>query len=178
MTERFQRTFPGACSGARPAPVHLRVSARPGLALALVQLVECLAEDPPPSATQAELRKLAVLLAVVEECGRHLPILPVSDSPVAQLRSLIDLAPGHSWSLPDAARRLGLGEATLRRRLATAGVRFRVLVEEARLAHALGLLQATHQPIGEISAACGYESPSRFAARFRRRFGLPPSRFR
>ncbi len=178
LTVRFQRTFPEACADARPAAVNLRVSARPGLALALVQLVECLTANPPPSAAQAELRRLAVLLAVVEECGCHLPLLPVSDSPVAQLRSLIDLAPGHPWSVPDAARRLGLGEATLRRRLGAAGVRFRGLVEEARLAHALGLLQTTRQPIGEISAACGYESPSRFAARFRRRFGLPPSRFR
>ncbi len=178
LTERFKQTFPEACASARPAAGSLRVPARPGVELALAQLVECLGSDPPPSAAQAEVRSLAVLLGVVEESGCHLPLLTVSDSPIAQLRSLIDLAPGHPWSVPEAARRLRLSEATLRRRLTADGVRFRGLVEEARLAHALGLLQATKHPIGEISAACGYESPSRFAARFRRRFGLPPSRFR
>ncbi len=178
LTERFKRTFPEACARALPAPRSLRVLAGPGVELALAQLVECASSDPPPSQAQVEVRRLAVLLAVVEEGGCHLPLLPVSDSPVDQLRAIIDLAPGHRWSLLDAARRLRLSEASLRRRLAAAGVRFRGLVEEARLAHALGLLQATRHPIGEISAACGYESPSRFAARFRRRFGLPPSRFR
>ncbi len=178
LTESFKRTFPEACVGAQPAAVSIRVAARPGLALALLQLVECLASEPPPSAAQAKVRGLAVLLAVVEECGCQLPLLVVSESPVAQLRSLVNLAPGHPWSVADAAHRLRLSEATLRRRLAAAGVRFRGLVEEARLAHALGLLQTTRHPVGEISAACGYESASRFAARFRRRFGLPPSRFR
>jgi AraC-like DNA-binding protein len=143
-----------------------------------VQLVECLAASPAPSSAQVEVHSLSVLLGVVEECGCHLPLLPVSDCPVGQLRSLFDLAPGYAWTLPDAARRLNLSEATLRRRLAAAGARFRALLEEARLAHGLGLLQSTRQAIGEISAACGYGSPSRFAARFRRRFGLTPSRFR
>jgi AraC-like DNA-binding protein len=178
LTRRFRRTFPDACDAARPAAAELGIPARPGLALALLQLVECLGAEPPPSAAQAEVRGMAVLLALVEECGCHLPLLPISDSPVVQLQSLIALAPAHPWALRDVARRLGLSEATLRRRLGAAGVRFRGLLEEGRLAHALGLLQTTREPIGEISAACGYGSPSRFAARFRRRFGLPPSRFR
>ena len=39
---------------------------------------------------------------------------------------------------------------------------------------ALGLLQATDLPVGVIAAEVGYASPSRFAVRFRARFGLSP----
>ena len=40
------------------------------------------------------------------------------------------------------------------------------------------LLQTTRRTILEIALDCGYESPSRFATRFRERYGMSPSELR
>jgi len=39
-------------------------------------------------------------------------------------------------------------------------------------------VQAGRQPLKQVAMACGYQSPSRFAARFRQRFGTLPSELR
>jgi transcriptional regulator GlxA family with amidase domain len=43
---------------------------------------------------------------------------------------------------------------------------------------ALTLLQATSLPVTQIAMNTGYESPSRFAVRFRQRFGFAPTAVR
>jgi AraC-like DNA-binding protein len=43
---------------------------------------------------------------------------------------------------------------------------------------ALFLLQSTNRPVTEIAGDVGYDSPSRFAARFRARFDFSPSDIR
>ncbi|HDZ0613448.1 TPA: helix-turn-helix transcriptional regulator [Klebsiella pneumoniae] len=55
---------------------------------------------------------------------------------------------------------------------------FRQIVEEVRMAHALGQLQTTSRPIGEIAQNSGYQSGSRFTARFRQHYGLLPKHVR
>jgi transcriptional regulator GlxA family with amidase domain len=40
---------------------------------------------------------------------------------------------------------------------------------------ALALLQETFWPVGQVAAAVGYISHSRFSERFKRRFGLSPT---
>jgi AraC-like DNA-binding protein len=44
---------------------------------------------------------------------------------------------------------------------------------QVRMSHALTLLQQGLNPL-EVALACGYDSPSRFAARFKQEFGLTP----
>ncbi len=58
------------------------------------------------------------------------------------------------------------------------GARFRPLLEQARLAAALGLPQGNWRTIMDVAASVGYQSPSRFAERFRQHFGLSPSELR
>ncbi len=55
--------------------------------------------------------------------------------------------------------------STLRRRLQQESQSFRQIVEEVRMAHALGQLQTTSRPIGEVAQNSGYQSGSRFTAR-------------
>ena len=43
------------------------------------------------------------------------------------------------------------------------------------MSFAMTLLQSTDHPIAHIAAQVGYESPSRFAVRFRDRFGFAPT---
>lgn len=82
------------------------------------------------------------------------------------------------WTAPGIAEQLGISEASLRRRLAEEGTSFNRLLIDARMSHALTLLQVTDWPIIQVAFETGYESPSRFSVRFRERFGYCPSAVR
>ena len=95
-----------------------------------------------------------------------------------QIRKLIAADTAADWSAAMLAGRLHCSEATLRRRLAKQGTGFRTLLTDVRMTRALTLLQVTPWPVAQITGAVGYESPSRFAARFKERFGFAPSAVR
>lgn len=48
---------------------------------------------------------------------------------------------------------------------------------ELRIGHARALLAETNMSVQDVALICGYERPSTFAKVFRRRFGVPPSRY-
>lgn len=82
------------------------------------------------------------------------------------------------WQAEQVAAQLAMSGATLRRKLAAENLSFRRLLQDARMEQALGLISCSQQPLGEVAAACGYQSPSRFAAAFQRQFGYAPSALR
>lgn len=82
---------------------------------------------------------------------------------------------GHGWTAAEAAGALATSEATLRRRLAAEGLGLAELLVDMRMTRALGLLQGTDLPVSEVAHQVGYASPSRFALRFKARFGVSPS---
>lgn len=84
----------------------------------------------------------------------------------------------HDWQAEDVAARLAMSGATLRRKLAIEKLSFRRLLQDARMEQALSLISNSPQALGEVAAACGYQSPSRFAAAFQRQFGCSPSTLR
>jgi AraC-like DNA-binding protein len=96
----------------------------------------------------------------------------------SRVRSLLASATDQPWGAADVARLLAMSQATLRRRLASEGQSFSEILRDVRLSQALTLLQATDRSIQEIAQAVGYESPSRFAVRFRKRFGQSPGALR
>jgi AraC-like DNA-binding protein len=93
----------------------------------------------------------------------------------ARIRGLVSAQPSRAWTVPEAASAVAMSEATLRRHLARAGRTFSELLADIRFSQALTLIQATDQPIARIAQDLGYESASRFAQRFRERFGHAPS---
>lgn len=103
---------------------------------------------------------------------------PRPSSASARVRSLLSAAPARPWTAPVVARELAMSEGTLRRRLSSEGVSFTTLLIDVRMARALALLQATDRPVTQIAQDVGYDSPSRFAVRFRNRFGHPPTALR
>ncbi len=99
------------------------------------------------------------------------------------VRDLVAQEPARRWSVSDmrkllAGRGHALSEASLRRRLADEGATFTSLVIDARMTIALERLQSSRQSITRIALDVGYESASRFAVRFRARFGTAPSEIR
>ena len=58
------------------------------------------------------------------------------------------------------------------------GVSLREVLTDIRMTHAMGLLQSSNMSVSAIAASAGFESQSRFAIRFRSRFGFPPTAVR
>jgi AraC-like DNA-binding protein len=82
------------------------------------------------------------------------------------------------WSLKDLTSTFAMSERTLRRRLQAEKAGFRDLLEDARLNRGVERVISSDMPIGQIAFDCGYQSQSRFAERFRRRFSMSPTELR
>lgn len=95
-----------------------------------------------------------------------------------RVRDLLSASPQRNWTATQVGSELAMSEATLRRRLMAEGVRLSELLVDVRMSLALTLLQATSLPVTQIAMNTGYESPSRFAVRFRQRFGFAPTEVR
>lgn len=121
-------------------------------------------------------RAREVLVWIAEHGGR----LTARRAPslAADLRDLIASAPDRDWTAGDVSARFAMSEATLRRRLAAEKQSLSRILIDVRMSLALSLLQATDRPVIQIAYDVGYDSPSRFAARFRDRFGYPPTAVR
>jgi AraC-like DNA-binding protein len=163
--------------GRRPlaAPMHLAAIA-PAFAGAMVRAIEAIT-DPVAVPEAVAVLRMREVLAWLGTRGVWFDI-PRPTSAAARVRQLLAGAPGQRWPGPEVARALAMSEATLRRRLAAEGTTLSDILADVRMSTALTLLQATDRSIAEVALEVGYESPSRFAARFRRRFGHPPAAVR
>jgi AraC-like DNA-binding protein len=130
-------------------------------------------------ATPQAIRDHAVMevLLWLDTLGLRLPP-PAPPSLSDRIRALAGADLARDWPAAEVARAEGVSEATLRRHLAEEGTGLAALLTDLRMNRALGLLQTTDLPVQEIAFQVGYASPSRFALRFRARFGLAPSAIR
>ena len=77
------------------------------------------------------------------------------------------------------AARFGISESSLKNYFrGVYGQSLAAFVREARLARAAELLQTTKAPVSAIAEAVGYLNQSKFAAVFKRRYGVTPLEFR
>jgi AraC-like DNA-binding protein len=148
------------------------------LASAFDRAAQALAPDAALPASIARLRVLEVLHWLLEQHGMALRAPQAHADVSAKVRALITGRLDTEWTASRIASALAVSEATLRRRLVAEGASLTQLVLDARMATALTLLQATTQPVSSIALSVGYESPSRFAVRFRQRFGFAPTAVR
>lgn len=156
-------------------PVH--IAAPPdGFRAALLRAAEAAEPDSGLPRAVARHRIAEPLTWLPDLIGGRLaappPTLPM------RLRALLGADPGHPWSGAEAARRLGMSGSAMRRHLAEAGSGFAEILADVRMSRALVLLQTGSSPIAAIAAEVGYQSQSRFAVRFRQRFGFAPTAMR
>jgi AraC-like DNA-binding protein len=157
-------------------PARLLGRMGPGLSAAFETAVLALQDD--GELPDAVVRhRVGELLAWLGAFGARFS-LALPDSWAARIRRLAGPQPGRDWTGPEVAARLGVSEATLRRRLQEEGSGLRDVLTDIRMMHALQLLQSSTLPVSAIAASAGFESQSRFAIRFRSRFGFPPTAVR
>ncbi|MBN9022119.1 MAG: helix-turn-helix domain-containing protein [Rhizobiales bacterium] len=153
------------------APVHIG-PLRSDFSDAVVRAIAAIdAPDTVPEAVAA--LRMREVLAWLGEAGVVFAA-PRPTSAMLRVRMLVSEEPARPWSGPEVAQALAMSEATLRRRLAAEGTSLSALLVEVRMATALVMLQASDRPVAEIALDVGYGSPSRFASRFRARYGHPP----
>ncbi len=117
------------------------------------------------------LRKLANE-ALARQTGR-------SESPLDQVSGLVaeELQRGVP-TLATIARRLAVGERTLRRRLQDEGTTFRELLEETRARLARAYICDRRLPLSEVAFLLGFSEPSAFHRAFKRWTGETPAAYR
>lgn len=98
-----------------------------------------------------------------------------SASTTSKLRGMISATPDTAWTVAAAAEQIAVSESTLRRRLVAEGTSFNTVLTDARMSLAMTLLQSTERSVAAIASDVGYESASRFAVRFKHRYGFAPS---
>ncbi|WP_191488888.1 helix-turn-helix transcriptional regulator [Pseudomonas sp. FEN] len=139
-------------------------------------LLDCINADSPDALRTHYAEAVLLALALAGQAG---PLLLDRHDPLCErVQQIIMSAPARDWTVAGVAERLHLGASTLRRQLANEGDSFSNILENVRLGMALQWLQVTPRPIGEIAAASGYASASRFAVRFRKHYGLSPRELR
>ncbi|CAN7258982.1 helix-turn-helix transcriptional regulator [Acidovorax sp. LjRoot118] len=171
------RAAQAECSGSASASVRRVPQVAPTLASAFERAAQSLAPDQALPASVARQRVLEVLHWLLEQHGIALHAPPANPGVSVRVRALIAGRLDADWTAGRIASELAVSEATLRR-LVAEGASLTQLLVDVRMATALTLLQATAQPVSSIALSVGYESPSRFAVRFRQRFGFAPTAVR
>ena len=166
-----------APDGTEPVmPARLLGRMSDGLSQAFERAVEALQDegDLPDAVIRHRVTELLTWLAA---SGFRFSLLQ-ADSYTARIRKLVGRRPDRAWSSAEISSVLGVSDATLRRRLQEEGISLREVLTDIRMTHAMSLLQSSQLPVSAIAASSGFESQSRFAIRFRDRFGFPPSAIR
>ncbi|MGE0405811.1 MAG: AraC family transcriptional regulator [Candidatus Korobacteraceae bacterium] len=141
----------------------------------------------PDAGNRAVLAKLSEAL-FVETIRRYLQGLPVGetgwlagvrDAEVGKALALLHHAPELAWTIAGLAKEVGVSRSTL-------AERFRHFLGEPpmsylnhwRLQLGARMLGETSRGVADIAAEVGYESEASFNRAFKRRFGVPPGRYR
>jgi AraC-like DNA-binding protein len=176
LIERFLRLYPGLTSGGCPKSA-LPVKGNDTLYASVLHFLQ-IADTPGQDRDLLEHRLLEILLCLVKHSvGSHI-LLSMSEQWRQRLASLLLTHPAKAWRTQDVCRLLAVSQSTLHRNLQQEKTSFQSVLDEVRLGHGLLQVQMTRLPIGRIAANCGYQSASRFSARFRQRFGVTPSQLR
>jgi AraC-like DNA-binding protein len=169
------------CVWVRPdiAPHLPREPRTVGISALLRELILAATEIPLPYAPDSrDGRLLRLVLDELEE----LPVLPLhlplpSDPRLKRICAHLATRPDDDSTLAHWAERLGVDAKTIQRLFAReTGMTFGQWRQQSRLLHGMELL-ARGERVLDVALALGYESPSAFAAMFRRQFGETPSEF-
>ena len=101
------------------------------------------------------------------------------DPQIGLALSAIHRDPGHDWTVEELARACSLSRSAFAARfVARVGKPPATYLAHVRLDAATGLLRDTSLPVTPIAENVGYTSEAAFSRAFKRRYGMPPARWR
>lgn len=113
-----------------------------------------------------------------EHCGVVLRGLPRRSQVSSQVSQLLIARRGEFPGAPDVAKKLGMSETTLWRKLKQEGTSFQQLLDEIRNLLATKYLRETQLPVADIALLIGFDDVTNFRRAFRRWTGKTPSSYR
>jgi AraC-like DNA-binding protein len=145
---------------------------------------EAIGRRPGSSVMVARLAEL-LYLELLRLYIQHLPDesvgwpVAVRDPRVGLALRLLHERPGHHWSVPELARRVGLSRSALGDRFSKQVGRPPMRYLTAwRMQLAQHLLRQPRLSIGQVAARLGFDADSAFHRAFKRETGLPPATWR
>lgn len=120
----------------------------------------------------------AVNCMLLQICDEQIEALRKREGLGGRLRSVLIMNGCRVLGLQAAARRLGMTERSLRRRLADEGTSFRTVHDDVQLQAAIGYLRDTQLTVEAIAEALGFSDAANFRRAFRRWTGKPPLDYR
>ncbi|MEM9264894.1 MAG: helix-turn-helix domain-containing protein [Cyanobacteria bacterium P01_F01_bin.13] len=180
LLERVRKAYPEIANAQSTHSIandfsitDFRISLLSSLADALLHLVRGITHAQTTMLNQHRLMEVVLLL--LQSNARNLLLQSIYPDFSTHLRSLISNDLAYDWTLERLAQKLDISVSTLKRRLQSANLSYRQLLDEARMQKAMELLEQGHQNVAQVALACGYQSQSRFATRFRKYYQLNPS---
>ena len=151
----------------------------PGLVRQLVRLWHAAADDAPAGSLFADQVMRGLLSTLARRTRPDVPVrLPRERLPnhtLRRLRDYVESRLGDDLDVPMLAAVTGLSPAHFARAFAaTVGMTPFRYVMSRRLARARELLERTHRSALDVALDVGFKTPSHFASRFRREFGVTP----
>ena len=147
--------------------VEQAAAAQPGSAAFLAHLAEALFAD--------VLRRYLAQLPV----GRTGWLAAAGDPAVSRALAALHRQPAHAWSLDELARHVGVSRSALTERFARyLGIAPMGYLTEWRLGLGAESLRNTSRSVQTVALDVGYESEAAFNRAFKRRFDVPPARYR
>jgi AraC-like DNA-binding protein len=147
--------------------VEQAAAAQPGSAAFLAHLAEALFAD--------VLRRYLASLPQ----GRTGWLAGAGDAAVGRALAELHRRPAHDWSLDELARAVGVSRSVLTERFARyLGAAPMTYLTERRLELGADALRSGSRSVQSIALEVGYESEAAFNRAFKRRFAVPPARYR
>lgn len=100
--------------------------------------------------------------------------LPLRQQVVAFIHEQQD----YQMSIDQLATEIGISSSTLKRRLKAENSSFQKLLDQARMQHAVQLLEQTPMEIASIAHNMGYQSPAAFSRAFKKWLGISAREYR
>jgi AraC-like DNA-binding protein len=105
--------------------------------------------------------------------------VPVVDLRIARALRALKHDPARSWTVRELAKLAGASRASLVRLFhAVTGTSPKRWLTAHRLERAAELLASEESTVAEVAARVGYVSEFAFSRAFKRRYGVPPARYR
>ncbi|NJK57061.1 MAG: AraC family transcriptional regulator [Pleurocapsa sp. SU_5_0] len=157
------------------AKLQFAISLSPTLAQSLIYLVQSAINSQANSSDLNEHHVMEIILLLLNSDLRSLVMQEIYPNLVTQVTNLLRRDLAQPWTAEQLAQKLNLSVSTLKRQLKSYNLTFRQILTRERMSKAMLLLTQERYAISEVAIACGYQSPSRFAARFKQHYGLKPS---